>query len=105
MTKRPHMIRFIVPKKDTQGALSARDVLVATQIVRSGPEHLMDIGTVANVELTDSETARLLLKAHGRYEDNLIAATALHVNAHCIATRDAKFMKHYPPCLHGPTPG
>ncbi len=59
-------------------------------------EAIMNVGTVASEDLCSCEAARVLCKQHSDYEDNLLSAVALRIEATAIIPRDAAFTTHAP---------
>lgn len=78
---------------------NAASVIVTTHAVI---ETLMELCCIASEDAATCETARLLCKTHFDYENNLIAAVALRIDATCIVTRDKAFAKHCPVACHTP---
>ena len=82
--------------REHEGEVTERDARAIQAMAEAALESVLDVGTIASEDLATCEMARSLCKSHNDYEDNLVAAVALRIGAHCIVTRDVAFGKHSP---------
>lgn len=82
--------------REEYGEVTEKDAVAVRTLAEAALEQILDVGTIASEDLATCEMARVLYKQHADYEDNLIAAVALRIDATCIVTRDARFASHCP---------
>ncbi len=78
------------------GTVTSSEVATIQTLCLASIESITSLGTIASEDLGTCEMARVLCKTHPDYEDNLLSAVALRVDATAIVTRDASFAKHSP---------
>ena len=84
------------------GEISKRDAAAVKAIVEAATNTVFELFTVAATGQVDCDMARVLMKTHDDFEDNIIAAVALRTDANCIITRNKAFAKHCPVTCRDP---
>jgi len=74
--------------------LSKEDSTVIASFANAWFEAVKDFCFVASVGEADVEIARILLKTHRDFEDNLITAVSKRIGASYVVTRDEALRKH-----------
>lgn len=82
--------------RSDKGVLTHEDAANVKIATITAIEHILELCCVASEDAASCEMARVLSEKHYDYEDNLISAVALRVDATCIVTRDKAFAKHCP---------
>ena len=79
-----------------KGELLQEDADAISGIAFNILESIQEICNVVSEGSADVVLAHKLLKQHPDFEDCLLAAVAMRIQANCIVTRDERFIKHCP---------